>query len=286
MTIRPDFDIHIEDPLAEDPAQCRLLIEVGSCSLIFVLLNVRGMRPVVIRVFQWPQLRTDEPETLLRSILEDDPVLNRFQAGEIFLVYNFPESNLVPEKFFSADMTRPVTDLIYGNLSQDLVLDEKVPWFEFHNVYRVPARVHFLMQEKFPEARYWHFYSLQLKCFKMFTVKEDPAFMKAFFYPDKMVVMICKSGQLQLIQHFSYQDSKDVVYHLLNCARQLNLGRDELILEISGMIEKKSALYDDLELYFLNIRFDGMEDSIKLTDELMQYPNHFFSSLLKMTICV
>jgi hypothetical protein len=286
MTIRPDFDIHIEDPLAEDPAQCRLLIEVGSCSLIFVLLNVRGMRPIVIRVFQWPQLKTDEPETLLRSILEDDPVLNRFQAGEIFLVYNFPESNLVPEKFFSADMTRPVTDLIYGNLSQDLVLDEKVPWFEFHNVYRVPARVHFLMQEKFPEARYWHFYSLQLKCFKMFTVKEDPAFMKVFFYPDKMVVMICRSGQLQLIQHFSYQDSKDVVYHLLNCARQLNLGREELILEISGMVDKKSALYDDLELYFLNIRFDGMENSIKLTDELMQYPNHFFSSLLKMTICV
>ncbi len=35
-------------------------------------------------------------------------------------------------------MTRPVTDLIYGNLSHDLVLDEKIPWFEFHNVYRVP----------------------------------------------------------------------------------------------------------------------------------------------------
>ncbi len=65
MHIRPDFDIHSDDPLAEDPAQCRLLIEVGSCSLIFVLLNVRGMRPVVIRVFQWPQVRTSEPETHL-----------------------------------------------------------------------------------------------------------------------------------------------------------------------------------------------------------------------------
>ena len=49
-------------------------------------------------------------------------------------------------------MTRPVTDLIYGDLSQDLVLDEKIPWFEFHNVYRVPAKIHFLMQEKFPEC--------------------------------------------------------------------------------------------------------------------------------------
>src|SRR5258708_6458853 len=154
MNIRPDFDIHNEDPSAEDPAQCRLLIEVGSCSLIFVLLNVRGMRPVAIRVFQWPQLTTNEPEAILRGILEADPILSRFEPAEIFLVYNFPESNLVPEKFFSTDMTRPLTNLIYGDLSQDLVLDEKIPWFEFHNVYRVPAQVHFLMQEKFSGARF------------------------------------------------------------------------------------------------------------------------------------
>jgi hypothetical protein len=286
MNIRPDFDIHNEDPTAEDPTQCRMLIEVGSCSLIFVLLNVRGMRPAAIRVFQWLQVTTDEPESILRGILETDPILSRFRAKEVFLVYNFPESNLVPEKFFSADMTRPVTDLIYGNLSHDLVMDEKIPWFEFHNVYRVPARIHFLMQEKFQTARYWHFYSLQLKCFKMFTAKEEAAYMKVFFYPDKMLVMVCKSGQLQLIQHFAYQDSKDVLYNLLNCCHQLHMNREELVLEISGMIEKKSALYEDLELYFLNIRFDSMEDSIKMTDELMQYPNHFFSSLLKMTICV
>jgi Protein of unknown function (DUF3822) len=286
MNIRPHFDIHNEDPAAEDPGQCRLLIEVGSCSLIFVLLNVRGMRPVAIRVFQWPQPKSNEVESILRGIMESDPILGQFQANEIFLVYNFPESNLVPEKFFSADMTRSVTDLIYGNLNHDLVLDEKVPWFEFHNVYRVPARIHFLMQEKFKSARYWHFYSLQLKCYKMFTAKEEASYLKAFFYPDKMIVMACKSGQLQLIQHFAYQDSKDVLYNLLNCCHQLDMNRQDLVLELSGMIEKKSALYEDLELYFLNIRFDGMEDSIKMTDELMQYPNHFFASLLKMSICV
>jgi len=286
MNIRPDFDIHNEDPTAEDPSQCRLLIEIGSCSLTYVLLNVRGMRPSAIKFFKWPTLRTNEPETILKSILESDPVLSRFHPAEIFLIYNFPESNLIPEKFFSGDMTRPVTDLVYGNLSNDLVLDEKIPWFEFHNVYRVPPRIHFLMQEKFERARFWHFYSLQLKCFKMFTAKEEPSFVKVFFYPDKMVVMVCKAGQLQLIQHFDYNDSKDVLYNLLNICHQLNLNREELILEISGMIEKKSVLYEDLELYFLHIRFDSMEDSIKMTDELMQYPNHFFASILKMTICV
>jgi len=285
MNIKPDFDIHNEDPLAEDPAQCRLLLEIGNRSVNFILLNVRGMRPVAIRVYQWPGNGSPDDESL-REIFENDSILNSFKPAEIFLVYNYPESNLVPEKYFGSDIARPVTDLVYGNVNQDLILDEKIPWFEFHNVYRVPAPVHFLLQEKFSSARYWHFYSLQLKCFKMFTAREEPAFIKAFIYPDKMIVMVSKNGQLQLIQHFAYLDSKDVLYHLLNCCQQLGLSPSTLSLELAGMVERKSALFEDLEMYFMNVRFDHMEDSIKITDELLQYPHHFFSSLLKMTICV
>jgi len=285
MNIKPDFDIHNEDPLAEDPAQCRLLLEIGNRSVNFILLNVRGMRPVAIRVYQWAGNGSPDDESL-REIFENDSILNSFKPAEIFLVYNYPESNLVPEKYFGSDIARPVTDLVYGNVNQDLILDEKIPWFEFHNVYRVPAPVHFLLQEKFSSARYWHFYSLQLKCFKMFTAREEPAFIKAFIYPDKMIVMVSKNGQLQLIQHFAYLDYKDVLYHLLNCCQQLGLSPSTLSLELAGMVERKSALFEDLEMYFMNVRFDHMEDSIKITDELLQYPHHFFSSLLKMTICV
>ena len=92
MNIRPDFDIHNDDPTAEDPNQCRLLVEIGSCSLTYVLLNVRGMRPSAIKFFKWPTLRTNEPEAILRSILESDPVLSRFHPAEIFLIYNFPKA--------------------------------------------------------------------------------------------------------------------------------------------------------------------------------------------------
>jgi hypothetical protein len=286
MAIRPDFDIHNEDPAAEDPVQCRLLIEVGASSLTYVLLNVRGMRPAAIRVFQWNPEKTGPCDEMVRDIIDQEPLLSQFPANEVFLIYNFPESNLVPEKYFSDDCARPVTNLIYGDLSNDLVLDEKIPWFEFHNVYRVPRQLHYLMQEKFPNARYWHFYSLQLKCYKMFTAKEELSFLKAYFYPDQLQVMICKRGQLQLIQHFPYHDSKDVLFSLLNCCHQLNMSREEVVLELSGMIEKKSALYEALEQYFLNIRFDSMEDSIRTTDEMLQYPKYFFSSLLKMAICV
>ena len=284
--LKPDFYIHSDNVAAEDFAQCRLLMEMNSNSFSYVLLNVRGMRPAVIKYFQWNQVKSGSLEEILREIIYEDEFLSSYMVNETFLVYNFPESNLVPERFFSAENNKPLTDLVYGDLSRDLILSEKIPWWELHNVYRIPDGVHRLLQQKFSAGKFWHFYSLQLKCYKMFTAKEEAQYLKVFFYSDKMVVLVCRSGQLQLIQTFIYQDSKDAAYNLLNCCHQLKLSQEEVIMEVGGLIERQSALYEELQKYFLHVSFDHMEDSIKITDELREYPLHYFSSLLKMAICV
>lgn len=284
--LKPDFLIQNEHIATEDIAQCRLLMEVNSSSFSYVLMSVRGMRPLVIKYFQWDPSKPGLAAEIVQEILDEDDYLASPAVNEIFLVYNFPESNLVPEPFFNTDTIKPFTDLIYGNLNKELILNEKIPWWELHNVYRVPAAIHRLLQQKFTEGKHWHFYSLQLKCHKMFHDKEEAQYLRVFFYADKMIVLVLKNGQLQLAQTFSYQDAKDIAYHLLNCCHQLNLDQETLILEISGLIEKQSALYEELQKYFLNINFEELEDSIKITDELRAYPLHYFSSLLKMAVCV
>ena len=283
--MKPVFNIRNEHAAEEDLSQCRLLMEVSMNSFSYVLLNLRGMRPVVIKFFQWNQFKTEQLEAVLQEIIYDDEWL-AINPNETFLVYNFPESSLVPERLFSLDNNKQLTDLIYGNLNKNLVLSEKIPWWEFHNVYRIPTETHRLLQQKFSAGRYWHFYSLQLKCHKMFTAKEELEYLKAIFYPDRIIVLVFKSGKLILIQSFSYQDSKDVAYHLLNCCHQLGLNPEEAIVELSGLVERDSSLFEDLLKYFLHLHFEGVEDSIKMTDEMKEYPRHYFSSLLKMALCV
>ena len=284
--LKPDFYIHDKTVAEEDYSQCRMLVEMNAASFSYVLLNIRGMRPVVIKHFQWNPSKSGSPEEMLREIIYDDDVLNAVNTNETFVVYNFPESNLVPERFYHSEANKPLTELVYGDLSKELVLNEKIPWWELHNVYRIPTGVHRLLQQKFHDGKYWHFYSLQLKCHKMFNEKEQEQFLKLFFYSDKMIVIICRNGILQLIQTFSYQDSKDVAYHLLNCCHQLNLNQETIIMELSGLIERQSELYNELQKYFLNISFDNIGDNIMVTDELREYPLHYFSPLLKMAICV
>jgi hypothetical protein len=285
LTLKPDFHIHTGELLAEELDHCRLLIEVNARSFSYVLIQLKGMRPLVVKYFQLDPAKERPLAEILAEIIQEDPLLNSFHA-ETFLVYNFPESNLVPERFFRMDLNKPLTDLVYGDLKKDLILSEKIPWWELHNVYRIPTDVHILLQRQFAGGRYWHFYSLQLKSYKMFTVKEEGEFLKVIFYGDKMVVLVFRDGQLQLAQTFPYHDAKDASYHLLNCCQQLHLDQDKLNLEASGMLERQSALYEELLKYFLQVSFEGIGDNILVTDELKEYPLHYFSSLLKMAVCV
>ncbi len=283
--LKPDFDITYAHVATEDYEQCRLLMEVNPHSFTYVLLSTRGMRPLVIRHFQWDKSDVDLLDEMLRDIIFDDEFLC-LPVHETFLVYNFPESSLVPEILFNADLNKPLTDLVYGSLNRDLLLSEKIPWWELHNVYRTPAAVHRILQQKFSAGKHWHFYSLLLKCHKMFTAKEEEQFIKAIFYTDRMVLLAFRNGQLLLAQTFGYLDAKDVAYYLLNTCSQLGMVQDEVVLEVSGFIEKQSALFNELQKFFLHLSFEKMEDSIIVTDELKEYPMHYFSSLLKMSVCV
>lgn len=260
-------------------------MEVNQHSFSYVLLNLRRMSPVVIKYYQFSHLKDQPLEESLLEIIENDEWLAK-KISEVFVVYNVDESNLVPDKFFNDSINKDITDLVHGNLEKGIILSEKIPWWDVYNVYRVPKPVHDLLQQRFISVATWHAYSLLLKSHKMFSVKDAQDTIKVIFYTDKMLVMVFKKNQLQLMRSFVYQDRKDVLYHLLNCCKQFNIDAWELSLEIGGLVDRQSGLFAELAKYFTHISFEEIDESIKVTDELKEYPLHYFSSLLKMAVCV
>ncbi|HTI08059.1 MAG TPA: DUF3822 family protein [Puia sp.] len=281
---KPAFQIEASDIKDADLLQSRLLVEVNTNSFSYVLLNQRNMSPLVVKYFQLDHPKDRLLTEVLREILQEEDILRR-PVKETLLVYNFPESSLVPEPLFSMDTNREIIDTIHGNLHKGLILTEKIPWWELFNVYRISPDLHHLLQHQFTAGKYWHYYSLLLKSYKMFDSVEDQDSLKVIFYSDKMVALVIKKGVVHLMQTFYYQDTKDVAYHLLNCCHQLDIQQDNVRLLVGGLIDRQSALSTELHKYFLQISFEEIDESIKVTDELKELPLHYFSSMLKMAVC-
>jgi hypothetical protein len=283
--LQPFFHIEAENIETTDFRLCRLLIVVDADSLSYAILNIENMLPLCIKYFQFNQIRGRLQEEILREIIFGDEMLTR-KVNETLVVYNFPESTLVPEIFFEKKSDKEFINLAYGNLDKGLVVSEKIPWWDIYNVYRLPLEVHKLLEYKFPDGKQWHYYSLLLKSYRKFNAPDKTETIEIVFCEEKMILSVYKKGQLQLLQSFFYEGAKDVLYHLLNCCRQLNMSQQEVSLQISGFIEKQSLIYNELAKYFLNLSFEEAGDGIAKTALLDEYPRHYFSTLLKMAACV
>lgn len=280
---KPAFTIEASGISDEDLLQCRLLVEVNPNAFTYVLLNQRNMSPLVVKYFQLDYNDGDLTD-VLREVLDSDPLLKR-SVKETLLVYNFPDSSLVPESLFVTDANREIIDTLHGNLKKGLILTEKIPWWEIFNVYRISPDLHQLLQQTFSAGKYWHYYSLMLKSYKMFDSTDPEDCIKVIFYSDKMVALVVRNGKVQLLQTFLYHDTKDVAYHLLNCCQRLGLNQEEVKLLVGGLIDRESSLSTELHKYFLRIQFEEIDESIRVTDELKELPLHYFSSILKMAVC-
>jgi hypothetical protein len=281
---KPAFQIEVSAISDTELLQSRLLVEVNPNAFTYVLLNQRNLNPLVVKYFQLEHSKERPLTETLREILETESLLRR-PVKETVLVYNFPDSSLVPETLFTMDTNREIIDTLHGNLNKGLILTEKIPWWELFNVYRIAPDLHQLMQQQFTAGKYWHYYSLMLKSYKMFDAAGQEDCIKAIFYADKMVALVIRNGKVHLVQTFLYQDTKDIAYHLLNCCRQLGISQEEVRLLVGGLIDRQSALSAELHKYFLKISFEEIDESIKVTDELKELPLHYFSSILKMAVC-
>jgi hypothetical protein len=278
------FHIEASGITDEDLLQCRLMLEVNPASFAYVLLNQRNMSPMAVKYFELEASREQSLPDILREIFGEDGLLKR-PVKETLLVYNFQESSLVPETLFNMETNKEIMDTLHGDLNKGLILSEKIPWWELFNVYRIAPDLHQMLQQQFSAGKYWHYYSLMLKSYKMFDAREDGDCIKAIFHSDKMVALFIRDGKVQLVQTFRYQDGLDVAYYLLNSSRQLGMAQEEVKLLVGGLIDRQSSLSSELHKYFLRINFEEVDESIKVTDELKELPLHYFSSLLKMAVC-
>lgn len=221
---------------------------------------------------------------ILEEIISGDPILAQY-AQKALVVYNFPGADLVPVDHYSADIKVAIARLTTGDTESDIVFDEKVKDWNMHNIYRVSKEIHMLCKEKFKGSEYWHLYTLVLQ-----SVNEDQLnngnVCRIIFYNDKFIAAYFYNRKLQLLQTFTYQTPEDAAYYLLLICRQFGVSQQEMVLNISGLIDEQSALYTELLKYFAEVYYEVLPESFGTDNMLEEFPQHYFSPMLKMSLCV
>lgn len=281
--VYPAFDISTVDP-ANTPENCRLLVEISGQAFNYILFTRSPDQLYMLRQYRIYTTGDKTNRDVLEEIISGDEILRKY-ASRAIVVYNFPESSLLPSEVFHPDLRTPLMNLVHGNTDHHFVFDEEVPNSQMRNVYFISRDLHSLCREKFSGSQYWHLYTMLL----LWPTGQQFAegnYTRVVFYNDKFVAVVYKEGKLQLVQTFAYQTPEDAAYYLLLICKQFGISQQQMILKISGLIDAQSALYTELLKYFERVQYEEIPDSYGTNGLLDEYPSHYFSPLLKMSLCV
>lgn len=281
--VHPAFDIRRED-LDMLPSNCRLMIELSAQSFNYILFSRSPDQLFILRQYRIYTTGDKNTRDVLEEIISGDPVLQQF-GQQAIIIYNFPNANLLPAEHFKTELKGPITKLLYGDSAGELIFDEHVNDWNIHNIYTVSRDLHVLCRDKFRGAQFWHLYTMMLRWSRQNEVATGSV-ARVVFYNDKFIAAFFINGAVQLMQTFAYQTPEDTAYFLLLVCRQFNIQPDQMTLYISGLIDTQSALYSELIKYFSQVEYEGVPDGYTTEGILNEYPAHYFSPMLRMSLCV
>jgi hypothetical protein len=280
--VTPVYDISPEDVNAIDWQNCRLVMEMNDQYFLYTVIY-SGTQVVALKYYAF-SINTGYPlRDQLYEIVKSDEVLHK-HMHQVMIIYNLPENALIPEEYFSQEVSREAVEFLHGDLNKGTLLSEKLERERMYNVLRVPAEIHEFFQTGFPDARFWHYFTIWSTCTS--TGEKSADGVSVIFYPNNLLVSVHAGGKQQVLQSMQYQTPEDVAYHLLNIFHLFDFSQEDTPLEIGGLVDTDSAVFEELLKYFQVIERISAPVNLQFPAGFQNLPEHFFSPLLKLAVCV
>jgi len=279
----PTLRILLKDNIHPDPDAMRLCIDAGIDHLGLCLHLVEDNSMVGYEFHTFPDSRNKGAE--LASILMDSP-LAAIHVGRSSIVFNLPETVLLPDELYRPGLAEPYMETVHGDMTSGTTLvQEHLGAEAIWNLYRVP---HWLLQElnlRYRQADRSHIISPMLS----YVRRRGPLFptscLHLWFYPGKVLTLLMKSSQVMLLQTIPYEIPEDLAYAVLNACERCGMDPMDMPIRVSGLIESDSIVYNELLRYFPDVTPDTGDVRFARNDFFSSYPVHYFTPAFQACSC-
>ena len=274
--MKPSFDIRSS---ITDTAEASLFIEISLHGMAYLILN--GADCMALSTYHFPAGSSgDDTAIFLKDIVSQQRLL---QQGfrKVNIIYAYPMQVLVPHAYFKDELKKDMLELLDGDVQDVVIKNDFMYRHQLHNIYSVPRQVDSTIDYLFSADCSTHEYSLLPD-----VLKEEGNHLYCIFNSSYFTVMLLKEGTLQVMQSFEYKTPEDVAYYLLQLCESFDVLPSDIIIHLNGMIAASSNLYNELNKYFLHLQFEKLPDNYIYPEAFKDYPEHFFSHLFALALCV
>jgi hypothetical protein len=262
--------IFVIDNKLETPTQPILILRMGDAHVCYAVADKANN---TLHQLYYYEVETWSSESLA-NFWNSNLILQQ-QYFDVRVAFDFKKSSIHSTNT-EIQHTKDLLAGLFGNLHEETIITEGISGWPCQNIYTVPQIVKHFVEQKFPSAKWRNQFSVLL--LNLSPLPEG--IIRVDFRQHTFTMAVCNDSHLLLTQTFEYATPEDVLYQLLKCCQQFSLSQQTVRLHISGLIDKDSALYKELYLYFIQVDF--CEISWNTNDG---HPAHFFTSLNELFLC-
>ena len=255
--------------------QYTLSIRVTSGGFCFCVLDNVSRQFIFFKNKIFDSLDMAQIEQLVNA----DPIFN-YSYKKIIITYGGQSYSLMPCELFDADKA---TEILSFSQSQagETVRHEQLLKTNIINIFSIPENLLQFLTQRFPDASILH-QSTALISDAIRQSQEQQAKQlhidvhAGFFY-----ATIVDNGKLILSNSFTYENTAEFAYFVLNLFSKFDLNQDETHLFFSGNINKTGDEVDILQHYIRHIFFAEIS-GYSFIPQFRELPHHEISKLFAL----
>ena len=223
--------------------------------------------------------------TGLRKLSESNEYLT-LKYSEISILYETSKTTLIPFPVFSETDKEQFSTFNFNRNPEDVVMFDKLTNLEAYNVFLIPEEVQKILTSLFPGCKI-HSHTSALIESTLLYCKNLPVKKRAFVNVRKtsIDIIITEGNKLLYQNSFLYMSKEDFIYYILLVLEQLKINPEEIDLNLSGLIEKDSKLFEIAFRYIRNVRFEKLSETFSYSYVIKEIPEHYFLNLININRC-
>lgn len=274
--MKPAFNIL---PESFDQEQTGMIIEAGNYGISFTWFTRLPEAVIGILVYNFDRIFTPtEWISALNEIFREQPILKNQYSSVCFCV-NFPETLFIPGELYNQASAKELINRTYQLGPESMIQTDVLKEQKLFNIYGVRNEIQEFFQFQYPRLKTAHSSSQELQYFLHSNA------ITCIVYHNSFKVFVINEGKFLFSGIFDYNKPVDTAYYLLRICETYGLNPEEISLNLCGMIDEYSILYNEIYKYFMNVTFLPAREGVNFHERIRFYPSHFFSHQTFLITC-
>jgi hypothetical protein len=219
-----------------------------------LLISDPSYKPVLLKRYSFdPALPGTQFMTECGNILEEESLLD-FE-GETVLMVDSLCTSLVPKQLFNEGMKGELLQKTCAHKESDQILHRPIRNGNFYLIFAVSQEVIDLQQRFHGNVKIIHVSECMVSLADQVQASDHQrGAVLIDVQPYTLDLLVIQGDQIQLLNHYSLNETLEFVYHTLNTLKQLNINREIIPIYLSGIIHEEHELFGTLGKYIRKIK--------------------------------